>query len=195
MKQSQTHSRSTTPLPLVATVLALVAAGSTSCINVPVGETSASWQLGGGAEFGGDGDSDGTVIHAEAEFVLADNLTVAGRLLAYDYEYEDEEFGEFEEGSGEGLGAEIRYYPKSALDGFYIGAGIGVYPTAEYDYREPGFTESDDGTSVDLHAAVGYAFRMERFSITPTLILGNYSGVTREVGGFGGIGLRLGYAF
>jgi len=154
-------------------------------------------QIGVGAEFGAGADATGALFHGEWEFALGERLALAARLLHFTYTWEGE--GDFtddaeEDGEGTGVGAEVRFYPRRAFDGFYVGAGIGLFPIAEWEYTDGSLREEGDDVSFAGHASLGYCIRTGRsFAITPTLIIGSYVSDSPESGPFGGLGLSFNF--
>ena len=179
------------------TTLIVLIAGLASCTTV----NGRKAQIGAGFEAGSDFDaSSGTITHVEAEFALNEHVTVAGRLMHYAYQWSEEEsyyYGEEEEGSGVGLAAEFRYYPKHAYEAFYLGVGLGIFPITEWESTQNGHvTDRGDEMAFAAYGSMGYAIPIaQNITLTPTLILGSYESDSPESGVYGGIGLRLAFGF
>jgi hypothetical protein len=184
------------PLSRPGTLISVLLLGLTSCITVE----GRSGQVGFGFEAGTDFvESSGTLASAEVEFPTSEHSTITGRILSYDYEWEeDEDFNpDEEEGSGTGFAFEYRYYPKQVMDGFYIGAGLGLFPVADWEFRENGVvTETGDSLSSTVYGSMGYAIRAgEHFTITPTFAAGSYISDSPESGPYAGLGIRFSFGF
>jgi hypothetical protein len=126
---------------------------------------------------------------------LGSKLTIAPRIMSYNYSWEDES----EDGDGTGIGAELRFYPREDRSGFYIGGGLGWFLNNSWEYTDansPINNESGDSAAFTVYAGTGYMFRIgQRFVIGPTAILGSYISDSPESGPYAGIGIRFGVNF
>lgn len=182
--------------------------GGAAVPGAPVRQFDAGLSFYYGTDFG---YSTAFVIDPYFGWGFEKGLAVYARLSYYQYEYDDGDslapgnFHEEEEGSGFGLGGEVRWYVKErAFDGFYIGAGLGLYPAADWENKEdvngdgvfqP--IEIDDGTDVsfEIHGTLGYTIRIEtRVGITPAIVFGHYTGDAGP-GPFIGAGIQGSIAF
>jgi hypothetical protein len=188
-----------TSTPLVSTAFRGAAANSTPATrSAPAGDRPSA-RVAAGIEVGAGGDSVGSIVTVEGESPLGDKISIAPRVMRYDYSWEGE--GDFtdnaeEDGDGVGIGAEIRFYPQNVLDGFYVGAGAAVFPASDWEYRDGSTVETGDDTSFTAYGSAGYMFNLgERFFIGPTAIVGSYVSDSPESGFYGGVGLRFGINF
>lgn len=143
--------------------------------------------IGGGSAL----DSSGTVVFAEYERALTDNLGVALRAGLLSYEYDNGSY--WEEGDGPGVEATLRFYTSEALKGFYLGAGVGVWLT-EWDWATYYSYGSGDSTSVELHAEIGARFG-SKVSINPSLQIGHFISSSAELGPYAFLGVAVGVPF
>lgn len=155
------------------------------------------FRLSTGIEAGVGADSSGSLFAVEGEIPLGSKLTIAPRIMSYDYSWEDE--FEFEDGEGTGIGAELRFYPREDRSGFYIGGGLGWFFDNSWEYTDVNFpsnNESGDKAAFTAYAGTGYMFRIgQRFVIGPTAALGSYISDSPESGPYAAIGIRFGVNF
>lgn len=112
--------------------------------------------IGGGA---GE-EAESFVGELGLDIPLDEHWTLGPRLSAYSFEADQSGSASFAgntfegsqstNGSGAGFGGEARFYPKRALDGFWIGAGALYFPIAEVESQGTG-----------RHAATGAAVSAE----------------------------------
>ena len=166
----------------------------TGCRTLPPEELP-DWQLSVGGAGGGGAEAAGYLVAVEGEYKVAEKFTVLGQLRHYGYEWDDDT--DKEEGSGTGIGAEARWYPTQAMNGYWLGAGLGVYPSASWDYYENGRkTDSDDEVVAEFHASTGWTFRFGKaIGLTPFFTVGSYASSSPESGPYAGIGLMLNIGF
>lgn len=143
-------------------------------------------------------DTKSSLLYFEGEKKFGYNVSLAGRLMYFDYNHSSTEgFRDFrEEGSSLGVGAEVRYYPEVALWGPYIGAGLGWFPWATWEVHTGGQRFTGRDIAVLFYGSAGWVIRLKRnFAITPSIIFGNYSSNAPKVGPLFGIGLGFSFEF
>ena len=172
--------------------------------DLPTSQISIGGEFGLGAAVGED-EAEGSLVTLEWEFKLAKSTTLAARLMAFDYEWNNDEFPfrEEEDGDGIGIGAEIRWYlTKEAFAGFWLAGGLGLFDgdwvfqedvTGDGNFDSFAREEGDD-LAVEAHFGLGYTFRFgRRFALAPTFIIGNYESDSPETGVYAGLGLRFSF--
>ena len=97
------------------------------CTTLPDSEIPEN-QISAGGMWGGGWDASGSAFGVEWEMALAEKMTIVPQIRRYQYSWEDDgdDWEEEEDGSGLGVGAEWRYYPTQAMNGFSVGVGIGI---------------------------------------------------------------------
>jgi len=156
--------------------------------------------------FGGDygrstRDTYDATVYLEGEFAVREKTTVVGRIMWYDWEFDNDLVGpahDEEYGNAQGLGIELRHYPKTVLDGFYVGAGAVAYFANDWEFRQGGVTtKTGDDFGFGLYAALGYAFRLtERLSVTPNISLTRFeSDSPKSPRWYPALGVRLGFSW
>lgn len=174
-------------------------------VNAAQSDEIPDFQISLGALFGGGADATGNLVGIEGEIPFLDNFSVAAQLLRYEYHFEedDDEFTAEEDGDGIGIGAEARWFPRRSLDGFYIGAGVGVYPFTDWEFTETNtrtgqvvdFEDGDD-VAIESHGTLGWMFRIGRHvALTPVFTFGTYITDSPESGPYAGLGLRVSVGF
>lgn len=167
--------------------------------STPPNDAGPRARVSAGIEVGAGAGSFGSLFAVEGEIPVGERIAIVPRILSYSYSWEGE--GDFtddaeEDGDGTGFGAEVRFYPKKVLEGFYVGAGAGVFPLSDWEYRDGGTVETGDSASFTAYGATGYMFEVgDRFSFGPTAILGSYVSDSPESGVYGGVGIRFGINF
>lgn len=132
--------------------------------------------------------------YGEYEQAVTDKLTVVARAGYLSYAYDDDVYQE--DGQGPGVNAGVRFYPRRALHGFYVGAHLGLWQT-EWDWKDDvGQTYESrgdgDSTAAEVDAVVGFRFG-ERVQINPSLQIGQFLNDDSELGFYGIVGVAVGF--
>lgn len=122
----------------------------------------------------------GTVAMLEYERMVSSNLSVFGRASSLKYKWDDKVY--LEDGKGTGLGLGLRYFPTSAMKGFYLGGAIAAFKSKWDWVDDQGMAfesrGNGDSTSVQWGAELGYRFDLGggSVSLTPALNVGSWLG-------------------
>lgn len=188
--------------PRIASAFAGVDAAPTPLVTAAALATEGDGpraRISAGVEVGAAAGSSASLVAVEGELAVGNHLAVVPRLVHYNYSWEGE--GDFtdeatEKGDGTGAGVELRFYPKQALDGIYVGLGAAAFPVNDWEYRDGSYREAGDSTTFTVYASGGYMIRLgEHFSLGPTALVGSFLSDSPETGVFAGIGLRFGIDF
>ena len=164
---------------LVRTAAATVIVAALPC-SVLAQDASNSINITGAAAPGGGDLKSATVLMLEYERLVAQKLSVFGRVSSLKYKYDDGNY--LEDGDGTGVGLGVRFYPSRGLKGFYIGGGIGRFETTWTWTDDKGkLSESrgkGDSSSFQWGGELGYRFNLGggNVSLTPALNIGSWAG-------------------
>jgi hypothetical protein len=143
-------------------------------------------------------------------FPVAEHWTLGLRVTAYDFELKESgtlevdgfvlDASQTTTGQGLGGGPELRFYPRRALDGFWLGLGLLYFPFTDFESvgeareRTSGmvFTQELEPDEIDFvpYGALGWTLRTGGpFSIGLHLSAGTAAGEA-----FGTLGVQLGFA-
>ena len=116
----------------------------------------------------------GSVVMLEYERLVSPAWSVFGRVSRLSYRWDDGFY--VEEGDGNGFGLGMRWYPRQAMEGFYVGGALSLFKS-DWDWREGARRGSGDTRSVQWGAEAGYRFKLgAKVSVTPAINVGSWLG-------------------
>ena len=151
--------------------------------------------ISAGGAAGGGGAA--VTLMVEYERALTSNFAIAARTAYLDYTYDD---GDYEEdGNGPGIQVSAKFYPgRDALNGFYVGGGIGFWQMDVdwVDDKGTGWESSDSlsTSTAEIHAEVGWRIG-DKIQFNPSIQVGTFLSSELEMAEFLSLNLGLSFKF
>jgi len=130
--------------------------------------------ISAGGAVGGGGTA--ATLLVEYEHAITDHFALAGRGGYMTYSYSDSEYEEA--GNGPGVQMSAKFYPAStALHGFYVGGGLGVWQMSGDWTDDKGTSYQSTGdlstTNAEIHGEVGWRIG-KKVQFSPSLQVGTF---------------------